>query len=82
MMDVFKDVHASMMNWVHSNRSDDSELEDAMRVTRAIGRVSHKSMDDLSEALEALKNSDDSTWEDLYMNAEDKLAEAMAKFSR
>lgn len=80
MWEVFKDVHEITMNWVHSNRSDESELENAMRVTRAISRVSHKSIDDLSEALEALKNSDDSNWEDLYMDTEDKLADAMAEF--
>lgn len=33
-----------------------------------------------TEPIESLKNSDDSNWEDLYMDTKDKLADAMAEF--
>lgn len=80
MWEVFGDVHQSLMNWANSGRTNDSELDSAMRVARSIGRISNKSMDDLTDSIESLKNSDDSNWEDLYMDTEDKLADAMAEF--
>ncbi len=74
MWEIFKEIHQNMMNWANSDKSDNSKLDYAIKLSDATKSKS------LSKSLKKLKKSSKSSWEDSYIDAENRLAEAMAEY--